>query len=72
MLYQLSEIDKFTDQEDFSEDVEKSYESQDADVAGTFEIYVMENDLHNEFDDESVASLRRTLLDEKQISEKPN
>lgn len=70
-VYIPPNVDELTDEEEFSEDVERSEENRNIDIAGTFEIHTNESDLYDDSDEETLAVKRQNILEQNQTDLKP-
>ncbi|XP_050298551.1 piggyBac transposable element-derived protein 3-like [Anthonomus grandis grandis] len=59
-----------THEEEFSEDPENIENSQNGDIAGTFEIHSVRDEIYDKSDEEDFATKRRKILEKKAFSEK--
>ncbi|CAG9772350.1 unnamed protein product [Ceutorhynchus assimilis] len=61
-VYIPPEVDQLTDEEDLSEDPENIVNSQNGDIAGTFEIHTAQDDIYDESDEEDLATKQEVLI----------
>ncbi|XP_050301648.1 piggyBac transposable element-derived protein 3-like [Anthonomus grandis grandis] len=70
-VYIPPEVNQLTDEEEFSEDPENIENSQNGDIAGTFEIHTVRDEIYDESDEEDLATKRRKILERKAVSYNP-
>ncbi|XP_050295149.1 uncharacterized protein LOC126735243 [Anthonomus grandis grandis] len=70
-VYIPPKVDQLTDEEEFSEDPENIENSQNGDIAGTFEIHTVRDEIYDESDEEDLATKRRKILEKKAVSYNP-
>ncbi|XP_030751364.1 uncharacterized protein LOC115878894 [Sitophilus oryzae] len=70
-VYIPPNVDELTDEENFSDDVERREQNENADIAGTFEIHTNENDLYGDSDEEPLAVKRQRILEQNQTNLNP-
>lgn len=64
-------MDELTDEEDFTDNPERSNANEYTEIACTFEIHRNEDDLYDDSDDETLACKRQKLLEYNATSRKP-
>lgn len=70
-VYIPPEVDQLTDEEDFSNDPENNGNNQNGDIAGTFEIHNIQDDIYDDSDNEDLATKRRKIQEKNVTGHKP-